>query len=499
MDNKPYFIGIAGESGVGKSTIANIISFCLGANDTLRISTDDLHKWERTNPMWDKFTHLNPEANNLELGDMHINDLAANKPIYRSVYNHNTGNFDPPVKMGPAKFIINEGLHAFYTDNSIEKIDLKIFVDTDEDLRVHWKLLRDTEQRGYKYNAVIDSINKRKKDSQLIRDLQIKNSDVIIKLSPEQKIKNHGSKNEDITIVVEFDFNNEKLVNDQMFYFINEFILGLDDFIKISGHVGNNLELCQNNGGNVSVKVSGLMIIKSSGYELKDVHGLNGHSVVDNEKLLSSMNYGTIKDDRTLNKLIDSSVCLKEYRRPSMETGFHSLFGKYVVHTHPIYLNTILCLTNSIKIVYELYKELDYSYIEYCNPGFELYDILHYSSGCEIYFLENHGLIICTDSYQEAMNRSNEINEIAKGYLSKKCLGFEPFDMKYADLPMEPGTFYPDSAVFLDDEVITKREILAAHNYISATGKKIGDIRRLSDDNINFLRGMDAEIYRKAI
>jgi uridine kinase len=165
---KLYIIGIAGESGVGKSTLTNIIRLYYGINDTTVISTDDLHKWERNNHNWEHITHLNPDANNLELGDIQLSSLSKGNPIYRSVYDHKTGNFKAPVKLSPTKIIINQGLHAFYTDISKSLTNLKIFINTDEDLRVHWKIIRDTEARGYKYNEVLDAIERRREDAKKI-------------------------------------------------------------------------------------------------------------------------------------------------------------------------------------------------------------------------------------------------------------------------------------------------------------------------------------------
>ena len=145
---KPLLISISGKSGVGKTTISNILSQCLKKDKCVVLSTDDLHKYERTNPVWDNITHFNPKSNNIELGDFHIIQLLKGNHIHRSIYNHNTGTFDPPKLITPKPFIINEGLHSFYSDVMKQKSDFKIYVDTDKELTKLWKIKRDTKYRG---------------------------------------------------------------------------------------------------------------------------------------------------------------------------------------------------------------------------------------------------------------------------------------------------------------------------------------------------------------
>ena len=63
---KNRVISISGPSGVGKTTISNLIISVLEANSAIIISGDDSHKWERGSDNWKNFTHLNPEANNID-------------------------------------------------------------------------------------------------------------------------------------------------------------------------------------------------------------------------------------------------------------------------------------------------------------------------------------------------------------------------------------------------------------------------------------------------
>lgn len=480
---KPYLIGIAGESGVGKSTMASIISLFFDTKSSVILSTDDLHKWERGNPAWKEITHLNPEANNLDLGDLHLQDLSSGKHIYRSHYNHETGFFDPPQKINPENIIIVEGLHAFYTEISKKLLNLKIFVDTDEDLRVHWKIVRDTEERGYTYNTALESINKRKRDGDLIRKPQIEAADLVIKLKSKNKINTLGSKSEKIVLDVDFKIQNQNSEMEKLIKFIENYIEESNYFISLCENIGKDLSLCQNGGGNISVKLSDdLMIIKSSGFALKDVSKTNGYSIINYKPLCS------ITSEEEYNNFLSSFK-----KRPSMEIGFHALLKKYVIHIHPIYLTLLLSLQDSKITIPSLFKEKDYFYIDYLTPGYDLFDYFKsIDLNRKIYFLANHGIIISSDDAEDFYSLIQEIEGIIR-----KNYNLLDFNLEFNKLKIEDQYAFPDAVIFGHD--VNKKEIIAAHNYINYEGKKIGQMRWLTATDILKLKSLEAEKYRKGI
>lgn len=499
---KPFIIGIAGESGVGKSTLAQIISLFYKKDETLLLSTDDLHKYVRNDPAWQYTTHPDPEANNLQMGDVHLLRLRNNGYIYRSFYDHQTGCFLAPVELAPKPIIIIEGLHAFYTGLSQQYTDLKFYVDTDEQLAIHWKLIRDTTQRGYSREQAMQIISRRRPDNEKIRAEQKPAADYVISIKPKQPVKYLGDAAEEIELDVKIIYQVAvKPEYKPLIDFIMQYLLKMADFLHACKTIGNDIELCQGAGGNVSAKADGTMIIKASGVPLKDVNFMAGYSVIDHTKIP----YDIGSDDELNFYLTDSAKINDRYPRPSMEAGLHAaLREQYVLHAHPVYLTLLLCLQDSEQIIRENLinpeKHCSY-YIPYANPGHELYKLIsiaqestYPAAPVKTFFLQNHGIVLAGDNMQQLIIRLKILNKWAWEYMKEK-LKLEDkyiFSAKVADIksPSFNGHLFPD------DAVMPSASTRAMHNYIEIFGSMLGQLRYLSDENVQHLRNMEAEKYR---
>jgi len=184
LSRKPFVMGISGDSGSGKDTFAESIKNLFGENSVTLISGDDYHFWDRKKPMWKVITHLNPMANNLEAFSTDLIKLSDGKSILSSHYDHETGLKSLPKKIKSNDFIIASGLHALYLPILRDCYNLSIYLDMDESLRKYFKVKRDVNIRGHRYEKVIDSIEKRKPDANKFIRPQLGYADLVISLQP---------------------------------------------------------------------------------------------------------------------------------------------------------------------------------------------------------------------------------------------------------------------------------------------------------------------------
>ncbi|MCY9555599.1 hypothetical protein M5W98_28720, partial [Paenibacillus apiarius] len=178
--NLPFTIGIAGDSGGGKSTFLHIIEKIFGRENILLIEGDGDHRWERGEEMWEKYTHLNPKANYLYKQALDIQTLRTGAYVQRVNYNHDTGKFSEMQKIKSKKYIILCGLHSLYLPQMRKNLDLKIYMDSDETLRRYWKIQRDTKHRGYTKEQIIEQIEKRIPDAKKYIIPQKEYADLVI-------------------------------------------------------------------------------------------------------------------------------------------------------------------------------------------------------------------------------------------------------------------------------------------------------------------------------
>jgi phosphoribulokinase len=187
-----FVIGVAGDSGSGKTTFTNAIRQIFGPDLVATITLDDYHKYDREERRRLDITPLHPDANNLTQLETDVARLKEGYAITKPVYNHATGIFDLPVPFASKKIIILEGLHTLFTPRLRELIDFSVFVDPDPEVKYAWKQKRDTNNRGYSLTEVTEEITRREKDYETFIAPQRCLADAVIRISSSRYGKEKG-------------------------------------------------------------------------------------------------------------------------------------------------------------------------------------------------------------------------------------------------------------------------------------------------------------------
>jgi uridine kinase len=156
---KPFVIGIAGGTGSGKTTVARRIYESLHLDSAVFLDQDsyyrDLAHLPREERKKLNFDHPDALDNELLLG--HLELLAAGKPIEKPIYDFSANTrASGSVRVEPREVILVEGILLFVESRLRDLFDLKIFVDTDADVRFIRRLQRDLELRGRTVESVIE-------------------------------------------------------------------------------------------------------------------------------------------------------------------------------------------------------------------------------------------------------------------------------------------------------------------------------------------------------
>ena len=156
--DKVIVIGIAGGTGSGKSTMIRKIKEEFSDEITI-LSHDFYYKQHNDIPFEErkKLNYDHPNAFDTDLMINHIKALKEWRSIERPVYDFTIHNrVDETVTVKPAKVIIVEGILIFENKELLDMFDIKAFIDTDADVRIIRRILRDVMERGRTLDSVVN-------------------------------------------------------------------------------------------------------------------------------------------------------------------------------------------------------------------------------------------------------------------------------------------------------------------------------------------------------
>ena len=155
---KPYIVGITGGSASGKTYFLKSLLNAFSREKLCLVSQDNYYKAREFQPLDEK------GISNFDLPDSidstsfanDIKDLIQGKKVERQEYTFNNPAVVPEMLvLNPAPVIVVEGIFAFYFPEVRELLDLKVFIEADEHIRLSRRILRDHEERGYGLDDVL--------------------------------------------------------------------------------------------------------------------------------------------------------------------------------------------------------------------------------------------------------------------------------------------------------------------------------------------------------
>lgn len=283
----------------------------------------------------------------------------------------------------------------------------------------------------------------------------------------------------------------------------------LKNLLYLSNYLTDRTDYLQGAGGNISEKLDDkVMAIKSSGVEIKEINQKYGYSLINYETICSkftklSLEISKEQDEAMVSFINNQRINLPNFKslKPSIETGFHSILKKYVIHTHSVYCNILACSMNFEDLTAEVFKNDNIITIQYYPPGTILtrnilkeYNnfVLQNKNHPDIIFLKNHGIIVHANNPKDAVALHENVtkrlcnyfkiktNDFPKVYLKKKTASiFESsnsFLLNYFKKNNVINKEYFNQTLFPDQTVYFKDNI----SFKNTKNKKVG----IQKDNI---------------
>lgn len=155
---KPYLIGITGGSGSGKTSIIHELRELFPEEQLCIISQDEYYH-SRDRQVWDDSGYQNfdlPEAIDYEAFESDIKKLISGETVTKEQYTFNNPKKESrTLVFKPAPVIIVEGLFVFYFEGIRELLDLKIYIDAEDIIKMKRRIIRDASERNYPIEDVL--------------------------------------------------------------------------------------------------------------------------------------------------------------------------------------------------------------------------------------------------------------------------------------------------------------------------------------------------------
>lgn len=340
-----------------------------------------------------------------------------------------------------------------------------------------------------------------------------------------------------------------------------------EELLQLTKPYISRADQVQGPGGNTSVKdEEGRMIIKASGFRFDEVTDAQGFSIVNNDEIRKYFHTVQVHDKEKEEKasvdLILANILKDEngqlYPKPSMETGFHSVLNKYVVHTHSVWSNLVNCIAAHDELLEKLKKRLGISIavIPYISPGFGLSYLVtnivkqanaNHGEVPPVLFLLNHGIIAHSDNgpqvidllekvdseirkmlgIKENFPKTDILEESPKCYVPESNYVGEMIRKNAVDVHFFDRVLFPDQTVFFKDNIsidehdsdkkiqvetngrisyhTNLREARSMHETMTAYFFIYEHIRRstgqpvfIAEKELDYINAMDMEKHRKS-
>ena len=262
--------------------------------------------------------------------------------------------------------------------------------------------------------------------------------------------------------------------------------------IDTTDKVGNDINLVQGPGGNISYKDQGFMLIKASGTKMSDVRKKNIFVKTNHVRILEAIN----RDEK--DPIKNSWEKINEIR-PSIETSMHAIMPhKCVLHVHCVNTLSWIIQENYINKINSLLKDENWRSIPYKKPGISLSiaikNIIE-KEKVDVIFLANHGMVVGADTPEKAYEITKGISErLFQGELKNNKVNLNDFDefllSKKYKLPKyeyvhriafstkhinmaTKGDLFPDQIVFLKNGIVIAKDVFDLNHLIKLRNSKL--------------------------